>query len=112
MERASRGPSSFAGRGVVFTSRRASWVRRDGGGPGEDDLCVGGMRGETRRSGLGPVCETGRQLLAVRRELLGWLVLEEVRLKAGSGPREVVMLSCCESVLVDSGVGVGEAWIC
>ena len=70
------------------------------------------MRGETGRSGLGPVCETGRQLLAARRELLGWLVLEEVRLKAESGPREVVMLSWCESVLVVNGAGVGEARIC
>ena len=112
MARASRGPSSFAGRGVVSTRRRASWVRRDGGGPGEDDLCVGGMRGETRRSGLGPVCETGRQLLAARRELVGWLVLEGVRKKAGSGPPEVMMLSWCGGVLVVNGVGVGEARIC
>ena len=107
-----RGLSSFAGKGVVSTRRRASWNRRGGGGPGEDDLCVGGMRGETRRSGLGPVCETGRQLLAGRRELVWWLVLEGVRKKAESGPPEVMMLSCCESVLVVNGVGVGEARIC
>ena len=50
--------------------------------------------------------------MAARRELVGWLVLEGVRLKAGSGPPEVMMLSCCESVLVVNGVGVGEARIC
>ena len=41
-----------------------------------------------------------------------WLVLEEVGLKAESGPSEVVRLSWFEGKLVVKGVGLGEARIC
>ena len=91
---------------------RACGDVRGEGGTGGDDLSVAGIWGGTRETGLEPVCDTGRQLLAGRRELVWWVVLEEGRKRAESGPSAGKMLSCCDSVLVVNGVGVGEARIC
>ena len=79
------------------------------GGTGGEGWCEGGVWMGVTETGLEPVCDTGRQLLAGRRELVWWVVFQEGRKRAVSGPSAGKMLSCCESVLVVNGVGVEVA---
>ena len=82
---------------------RASGDVRGEGGTGGDDLSDAGVWGETRETGLEPVCGTGCQLLAGRRDLVRWVVLVEGR-KRTRGSSAAKRQSCCESVLVVNGV--------
>ena len=74
------------------------------GGTGGEGWSDAGVWGGTRETGLEPVCGTGCQLLAGRRDLVRWVVLVEGR-KRHSGSSAAKLKSCCDSVLDVNGVG-------
>ena len=105
-------PSGPDGGGASPTGRCSACEGEVGGGQGEAGPCATGSGEVAGRWGLGTAGMTGRQLLAVRRELLGWLVLEEVEVGAGSGPREVISSSWLEGGAVVQDIKLGEAGSC